>query len=219
MDQPKTPKEVDEDLTLRAWEGEDSVKGEILLAHGMSLERSIANILPDRLKHHAEDVICEAIARFWESKDKYNGDRPLGAYLYTIAKNIAIDLSAGKLGWQKSQKKEQRVDREYLESFEEPSDVELNDVEAKNKGFVNALRESMTVLSNVERDVIEAYGLANNQSHVDAAHLGVELGHKHKNGVPIPKGTIRQHKFRGKEKLAKAMRERGHDLENPGGKR
>ena len=211
--------DTDEDLTLRAWGGDDSVKGEILRAHGMSLEKSIARLLPTRFKGQAEDVVCQAIANFWASRNKYDGKRPLGAYLYTIAKNIASDLASGKRPQQKSQNMERYGDHGYLDSFEHPVEAELDQVEEENSDFIVAVRESLGLLSDIERDVIEAYGLSDNHEDVNAVQLGIELGEKYKDGVPIPKGTIRQHKFRGKEKLAKAMRQRGYDIENPGGKR
>jgi len=92
----------------------------------------------------------------------------------------------------------------------------LDAVEESQSGICKAIAESLEKLSVIERAVIEAYAVADGVS-INAGALGIELGKQHCGGVPIPAGTIRQHKFRAKNKLVTDMRKRGYELENIGG--
>ncbi len=51
---------------------------------------------------------------------------------------------------------------------------------------------------------------------MDAGDLGKELGIKHKDGVPIPAGTIRVYKLRAKAAIEKKLARAGHDLKAKG---
>lgn len=215
-DAAKRPK-TDDDLTLRIWGSDESVLGELLMSHATSIERAIANQFQN-LAADAEDIVAEAFRKFWQSRDRYDPTQSLRAYLFKIAENVAYDLASGHLRWQKSRNLEQKVDDEWLQNLEHPADDiddELDAIEVKEKGICKALRDSLKTLSPIERAVIEAYGVVNG-AEVSAAALGMELGKRYCNGVPIPTGTIRQHKYRAKNKLIAEMRKRGHELENKG---
>jgi DNA-directed RNA polymerase specialized sigma24 family protein len=130
---------------------------------------------------------------------------------------VAFDLKAGKLKWQKSANRERILDQSHLEELPGSNEPQLDDLEEANKGLTKAVQESLQELSPIERDVIEAFGCADDHE-LNAAQLGVELGRIHANGVPIPKGTIRQHKLRGKNKLIAKLKKRGYDIDNLGDK-
>jgi len=218
MGNPANPVDADEDLALRAWDGDESVLGDLLMAHASSIERAIARQFPC-LSGEAEDIVAEAFQRFWQSRDHYDATQSLRAYLYKIAVNVARNLVSGHLNWQKARLLERPTDTDWLGNVEQPSDnidETLNAVEGNQKGICKALGDSLAVLPSVERAVIEAYALADGVK-VDAGMLGVELGRRHSGGVPIPAGTIRQHKRRAKKKIIDEMRKRGYELDNAGG--
>lgn len=214
MDESSTPTETDEDIVLRAWDGDESVLADLVVKYGLSLEAAIARRLPGRLQAYAEDVVGEAIRRFWQSKDQFDAEQSLGAYLYKIALNVANDLASGHLTWQKSRNLEVTVDDEWIESLAHGRtkiDDTLDTIEENQGGINKAMALSLKTLSDIERDVIEAYGFSGDYE-VRAGVLGVELGKVHCDGVPIPAGTIRQHKLRGKNKLIAEMRKRGFEI-------
>ena len=102
MDEKPTSTSLDDDLALRAWDNDENVQGELLLHYGGALERTIANGFSRLSPIEVEDVIAEAIKRFWESRHNFDGQRSIRAYLYRIAKSVASELVSGKLNWQKS---------------------------------------------------------------------------------------------------------------------
>lgn len=217
MDDAAKSLDTEDDLVLRVWDGDEAVLGDLLISYGPSIERAIA-LQFSNLAKDAEDIVAEAFQRFWKSRDRYNAKQSLRAYLFKIAVNVARNLASGHLGWQKSRNLEQQIDDEWLHSFEQPPDTiddELDEAEDTQKGICKALRESLNVLSDIERVVIDAYAVLKSDE-ANATELGVELGKRHCNGVPIPGGTIRQHKRRAKTKLFAEMRKRGYELENIG---
>ena len=214
MDESSTPTETDEDIVLRAWDGDESVLADLVVKYGLSLEAAIARRLPGRLQAYAEDVVGETIRRFWQSRDHFDAQQSLGAYLYTIAMNVANGLASGHLKWQKSRNLEVTVDDEWIESLAHgrtETDDALDTIGEKQSGISKAMALSLETLGDIERDVIEAHGFAG-EYEVKAGILGVELGKVHCDGVPIPAGTIRQHKLRAKNKLIAEMRKRGFEI-------
>lgn len=219
MDDRTNPSDTEEDLTLRVWDGDESVLGDLLMAHASSIERAIVHQFPS-LSADTEDVVAEAFRRFWQSRDRYDPSQSLRAYLYTIAVNVARNLASGHLRWQKARRLERTASDDWLSNVSQPTSTfeeELDAVEERQQGVCIALRDSLKSLSPIERAVIEAYALANDVD-VDAGMLGVELGNTHCDGIPIPAGTIRQHKYRAKKKILGEMRKRGYELENAGGR-
>ena len=218
MDEQPNLIPTDDDLVLRAWDGDESVQGDLVVKYSMALETAISHRLPGRLKAYAEDVVAETIRRFWQSKEKFDPGQELGAYLYRIARNLANDLASGHLAWQIARNLEVTVDDECLGNIQSESHEsahELDAVEKRQTGICKAMAESLDTLNPIERDVIEAFGFAGDYE-VNAGVLGIELGKIHKEGVPIPAGTIGQHKFRAKNKLIAEMRKRGFEIEKPG---
>lgn len=217
MDTPIDTLVTDDDLTLRVWEGDESVLGDLLISFALPIERAINLRFPSISATDAEDVVAEAIMRFWRSRDRYDNKQSLGAYLYTIAVNVASNLVSGHLNWQKSRNLGQETDDGWLQQLKQPNETSgrLDAVESEQPGICKALKGVLSKLSAIERDVIEVYALAGNHP-VKSEMLGIELGRKHYGGVPIPAGTIRQYKLRAKKKIATEMRPLGYDLENLG---
>jgi DNA-directed RNA polymerase specialized sigma24 family protein len=215
MGKPTKPADSHEDLTLRLWENDEDVQGELLLLFGGMIERAIAANFPRLKPIEVEDVVAEAIRRFWDWRKKYDGKRDIRACLYRIALNVARELTGGRLKWQKARNRERIVSEEWFEHRRLRVDEQLDECEAKQPVLCKQLRHVIELLPEIQQDVIWAYGLAGDFP-LDAAILGRELGEKYKGGVPIPAGTIRQYKRRAKETIITEMRKCGFDLEKLG---
>jgi DNA-directed RNA polymerase specialized sigma24 family protein len=202
---------VTEDLTLRAWSDDETVLADLVLQCAGAIETSVAK-LPG-VKNIAEDVVCEAIARFWKFRHRYDGKRPLKAYLYRIAVNVAKEFVTGRLNWQKSRCMEAATEDGLIEQVPEKTNgtIATEQTETQTTRRDEALRSAMIKLTPVRKDIIEAYAFAGDH-RVDAGQLGIELGRRHNNGVPYPAVTVRQHKLRAKEVIVLEMRKSGFDL-------
>lgn len=215
MDEKTQLTKLDDELVLRAWDDDQSVQGELLVHYGGTLERVISyqydRLSPDQV----EDVIAEAIMRFWEWRHNFDGLRSIRACLYRIATRVASELVSGRLNWQKSRNLERPFDRSDFEEKNDNTESKLDKIEQGHPKICEDLNRVIEKLPEIQQDVIWAYGLADD-FELDAAHLGLELGDKYKDGVPIPAGTIRQYKKRAKDKIISEMRTRGHDLERLG---
>ncbi len=204
-----------DDLTLRLWEGDDSAKGDLLRAWGGKILRAIGKRYPRLSEHDREDVVAEAIARFWqyyrEIYDPALGT--IGTLLYKIAVGVASERATGRYAWQKAMLKEHGHDAEFFARIEvnEPDEEPPDDVGAEKSPVQSALAECFDALSALQQDILFSYGSARANS-LDASVVGRDLGNKHKNGVPIPAGTIRTNKSRAWDLLDKCMRKKGFDL-------
>lgn len=211
MNEQSQSANLTEDLTLRAWDNDESVLGDLVLAYAGKLECAISKEFERLSKVEVEDVVAEAIKDFWKGRHKFDGQRNLGAYLYRIANHVACELVSGRLNWQKSRNLERSVDLFLVESDGEVPVSDLDELERQHPKICEDLNQVVQQLSNIQQDVIWAYAFAGD-FELDAAHLGRELGNKHNNGVPIPAGTIRQYKKRAKDKITNEMKKRGYDL-------
>lgn len=218
MDEIPSSTELDDDLALRAWDDDETVQGEILVHYGGALECVIANQFDRLSSAEVEDVIAEAIKRFWEWRHNFDGKQSVRACLYRIATRVASELVSGRLNWQKTRNLERSYDQSHFEERNDEAETKLDDIEQRHPKICEDLKQVIGKLPDIQQDVIWAYGLAGD-FELDAAHLGRELGNKYKDGVPIPAGTIRQYKKRAKDTIINEMRRRGHDLERLGVRR
>ena len=126
----------------------------------------------------------------------------------------------GHLAWQKSRRQEQAIDPEKVNEITDPGQ-ELRECENEfqhDSKISKAARKALDTLSDLERDIIKAYGLAGD-TEIDSSKLGIELGLKHGDGAAIPGGTIRVTKHRAKAKIATEMRKLGFELTQTGAKK
>lgn len=211
MDENFPSTELDDDLALRAWEDDESVQGEILIHYGGTLECVVAKQFPRLSSVEVEDVIAEAIKRFWEWRHDFDGSQSVRACLYRIAHHAASELVSGRLKWQKARNLERTFEEVNFEEKNDGTESKLDEIENKRPNICEDLKQVIEKLPAIQQDVIWAYGLADDYE-LDAAHLGRELGEKYKDGIPIPAGTIRQYKMRAKDKIFSEMSKLGHDL-------
>tara|TARA_R110002049_G_scaffold276108_1_gene454253 strand:- start:3440 stop:4099 length:660 start_codon:yes stop_codon:yes gene_type:complete len=211
-------KSSEEDLILRVWDGDEAVLGELLMAYAIPIEKAISRHFSGLSNHDVEDVVAEAFQRFWQSRNHYDSSQSLRAYLYTIAKNVANKLVSGHLAWQKTRLLERPTSNNWLCAVEQADDAlkeKLDGIEVEQKGICKALYNALNKLPKIERDIIEAYAYSED-NEINSGALGVELGKKHCDGVPIPAGTIRQYKHRAKKKIITEMKNHGYELERTG---
>ncbi|MBL9149853.1 MAG: sigma-70 family RNA polymerase sigma factor [Phycisphaerae bacterium] len=210
-----TPKaNLEEDLTLKLWEGDESAKGELLVHWGNKLVGAIRKSFPTLSAEDCEDVVCEAIQRFWMWREKFDpGLSSIGSRLYWFAKHVAMEFKSGQLKRHQARIRERGVDAEFFDNIVAPvEEPEPPDDQGKSPSPVQrALRECFATLSVLQQDILQAYGDAG-LYELDAASLGVELGQKHKSGVPIPAGTIRTNKSRAWDAMDLCMKKKHFDL-------
>ena len=84
-------------------------------------------------------------------------------------------------------------------------------MEDQFKELLQTLHRVLDELNPVQRDVWLTYSLS--RDTVNAGELGVKLGNEHKNGDPIPAGTIRGTKRRVMTIVRDKLRDRGYDLD------
>lgn len=206
--------EIEDDLTLALWEGDDSVKGRILKAWGGRVLLAIQKSYPTLSDDDAEDVVCEAMVRFWEYRKKYDPNRAkVGTLLYKIATRVAAERISGQFAWQKARLKEEFRAAEFFEEVLANVDEEdpPEDIGPKQSLLQCSLEECWKALSPLQRDILRAFADAGTYP-LEAASLGKELGEKHRGGTPIPGGTIRVEKKRGWDSIEVCMKRKNHDI-------
>lgn len=208
------PANLEEDLTLKLWEGDETAKGELLVLWGNTLVGAIRKSFPTLSAEDAEDVVCEAIQRFWVWREKFDPSKSsIGSRLYWFAEKVAMEFRAGVLKKHQARVKEKGVDSEFFAGIATPmEEPEPPDDKGTSPSPVQrALQECFKALSDLQRDILQAYGDAGSYE-LDASSLGVELGHKHKAGVQIPAGTIRTNKSRAWDAMDLCMKKKNFDL-------
>lgn len=210
--------ELQDDLTLKLWEGDESAKAKLVIALSPSIEAAIACRFTQLSEVEIEDVVAEAIARLWRARENYDPNKaPLRAYLYKIAVNVANEYTAGRYNWQKARLLAPATDPDLLAEVlaDDAVEEQLDALEAKNPELLRAVAEAVTALPDNQRAVIEIFAHSAPRE-VNAGQVGKELGEK-LNGVPIPAGTIRQWKKRARDTVIRRLSELGFDLTNVGG--
>lgn len=206
--------DMDDDLTLRLWEGDDSVKGDLLMEWGGRVKAAIRKAYARLSEEDLEDVIAEAVMRFWVYRERYDPSKArIGTLLYKMADNVAKERISGRLAWQKARIKERGVSDEFFADIasELAETVAPDDIGPGQSPLQKALADCFGQLQGLQQDILQAYFDAGSYP-LDAATLGIELGDKHKNGVPIPGGTIRVSKSRAWDSLEGCMRKKRFDL-------
>lgn len=204
----------EEALTLRMWDGDDNVRGELLVRLGTTLINAIRKSYPSLSADEAEDVVCEAIVRFWVWREKYDPAKSsIRSRLYWFATRVAMEYVGGVVKKHQGRIREKGVEAEFFESIPaEMDEPEPDDDHGKQPSPIQrSLRECFSKLSDLQREILQAIAEAGAYG-VDAGELGVRLGDKFKDGVPIPAGTIRTNKSRAWESLDLCMKSKGFDL-------
>jgi RNA polymerase sigma-70 factor (ECF subfamily) len=133
-----------------------------------------------------EDLVSQVFLKAWENLNRYKiGRSPFIAWLYTIARNLVIDHYMTK-------KNTLSLD----EAIALPSDMELPDEEAQMHFDLDAMRDSLQVLSKDQQQVLILKYIVGLPNESIAKIMNKQ------------EGTIRGLQMRGLQTLAKHMREK-----------
>jgi RNA polymerase sigma-70 factor, ECF subfamily len=133
-----------------------------------------------------EDLVSQVFLKAWENLDRYKvGRSPFIAWLYTIARNLVIDHYRTK-------KKTLPLD----EVRALPSDMELPDEEVQMHFDLDAMRDSLQILSKDQQQVLILKYIVGLPNESIAKIMNKQ------------EGTIRGLQMRGLQTLAKHMREK-----------
>ena len=202
----------DQDMTLRVWDGDEAVLGELVMKHYGAIRSFIQRSYPRLRDEDVEDIVSEGIWRFWSCRQRYDGKRPLGPWLCKFAINVAMEFVARRFKWQKARQLEVHVDFPIESAAAKETEDKLDRVETQNPKLLSEIQRVIAKLPPLQRDIWYAYAFAGNLTP-DAGALGVELGMKYENGVPIPAGTIRVYKSRAIGTVKAEMKKLGYDLD------
>jgi RNA polymerase sigma-70 factor (ECF subfamily) len=133
-----------------------------------------------------EDLVSQVFLKAWENLDRYKvGRSPFIAWLYTIARNLVIDHYRTK-------KNTLALD----EVLALPSDMQLPDEEVQMHFDLDAMRDSLQVLSKDQQQVLILKYIVGLPNESIAKIMNKQ------------EGTIRGLQMRGLQTLAKHMREK-----------
>lgn len=217
-DQHRPPEGQDDELVLSIWEGDENAKAQLIYRYVPALERAIGGRFRRLHSGEVEDVVAEAIRRFWERRLEFDPKEvKLSVRLYRICKQVAMEYVSGRLNWQKARLLETGMDNSTLEIAGSSDKIEddLDRLESERSPLIKTLAAEFAKLSPLEQDVWTAFAEAGDYE-LNAAQMGIELGKKYQGGVPYTSVNIRQIKFRAKQKLTAAMKTRGFDLKKLG---
>lgn len=201
--------QIDDELTLKIWDGDPKVLREIIQRHYSSLTLFVAKNFPLLTGTEPEDIAQESLRIFWCKRDSYDGETPLFSWLFGIAKNVAKEHVGRRRNWVKAAKLEKTVDDEFWASHEDSKlEDRLDEKEDSNPELLAQVAEALKNLRPLYRDILEAYAFAGSITP-NATKLGIELGKKHKDGIPIPSGTIRVYHGRAKEAFVSELKKVG----------
>ena len=204
MDKPRNASDVEHEIAIRLWDGDDTVLGEILVQYAGPLGKSLGRKYPSLSSEDIEDIVCEAIKRLWIKRKGYYGpQRAIRALLYRIADNIAKDiLKSGWQGLRQKMKQYTNFDIEKLATTCLNEDrVEL--LKAEDSALNTDLRAIVQSLPEIQQRIVWAFALSPD-GEVNAAALGHELGYA--------ASTIRVYLKRAKDQIRLQMEKRGHHL-------
>lgn len=122
------------------------------------------------------------------------------------------EFVARRFKWQKARQLEVHVDFPIESAAAKETEDKLDRVETQNPKLLSEIQRVIAKLPPLQRDIWYAYAFAGNLTP-DAGALGVELGMKYENGVPIPAGTIRVYKSRAIGTVKAEMKKLGYDLD------
>ena len=210
MQEQKTAQEIHEEIALKVLCNDQTALEDILRHYSGALERALVGRFNGSLSlEDAEDVVCEAVRRFWQHRATYDDKKgSVRCLLYVIARNLALDLL--KKG-RRRRSREVCVEQDHLAELAR-IDRHLNHVDADDGGVLEpesqarqeAARRVLASLPEVQRQILTEDMLAEDDG-VEAAELGARLG-------GLPASTVRVYRKRARDAFRKGMSKLGFDL-------
>ena len=192
--------DVHDDIALKLICGEESVYEDIVRNYAPAIQAWLLSLPFGLSRDDAEDLVCEAIMRLWEKRERYDDSKgSVRSYLYKIAKNLLLDRP--KSSRFKTMQQERHVSDEYMKNLAAPKKKSASkSPEDQDMPILIAVRETLRELPEMQRKVLLEDAGATEE--LPAPELGEILG-------GIPAGTIRQYRKRGKDTLRRKLTERG----------
>jgi len=210
MDRTQIYDEIQDNIALKLYYGDESAILDILENYGPALESWLNQVyVKDRgvlAYEDTEDIVCESIRKLWYSRQSYDDKKSkIKTWLFRIAENTAKDLL--KVSWHKAKQLESSVEPEFLQQClcEERHLNQFNSDSNGDNNSINitAAQDALKELKHEYRIILIADAMADGTA--DSAELGKQLG-------GLPSGTVRVYRLRAKKAFQKAMEKHGFSL-------
>ena len=181
----------DSDLASRFASGDPDTVRVLYQSHGRMVFAIAYKVLGDT--GLAEDATQQTFVQAWRAAGSYDPTRPLGAWLTTIAKRVAIDVY-------RREKRHRNLDD--IDTSDSPSLITLPP-SAEQIHDIAEVRKALDRLPDADRDLIR-------MQHFDElshAEIATELA--------IPLGTVKSRTFRAHRRLAGMLAHLRSDAEAP----
>jgi RNA polymerase sigma factor (sigma-70 family) len=208
MDELVSEEDLQDEIALKVFEGDESALEDILRHYAPRIEMSLGKNYSGLLNRaDIEDVLSIAIMKFWKHREQY--DDKLGsirAWLYRIADNSAKDLL--RAGWHQARQLEKYTDKEFLENslVIEQHTLQKTSIEQdtpESAKMVNAAQQVLNSLPDIQQKILQADAMIDGVA--DSAELGKRIG-------GYPSATIRQYRMRAKKAFREGMKKLGFEI-------
>lgn len=208
MEKTLAPQELQDEIALKIFEGDESALSDILLNYAPPITSVLAKKFRDQLNEQdIEDIMSISLMKFWDKRHSYDDKKgTVKAFLYVIAENTAKDVL--KLGWYQARQKEIILEKEYIEQSlvyeRHPNQLSLEtDSNEPSDEMTQAVHQALDELPEIQRKIIMTDTMAGGEA--SSAELGKQLG-------GIPATTVRVYRKRAKEAFCQAMKKRGFNI-------
>jgi RNA polymerase sigma-70 factor, ECF subfamily len=180
---------LEPDVLERFCAGEAEALAEVYRRYARPVWGLAMGILRDR--QLAEDAVTEAFMRAWRAAPSFDRARPLGPWLFTLARRAALDV----------RRRESRPTRGGHELEQDVVAIEFPDIGATWEAW--EVRRAVAELPSEEQIVVRLAHF-NELSHAEiAAELGVALG------------TVKSRSHRAHRRLAERLSHLRQETERP----
>lgn len=207
MDKALTEQDLQDDIALKVYEGDESALSDILRYYAPRIENYLINQYRGQLNNaDVEDVVCIMVRKFWDYREQYDDKKgTIKSFLYFIANNVTKDIL--RTGWYKARQLERSTEREFFEQSlitenhlnQSPMDTE----NSEESDIIKATNKVLSNLSDIQRKILLADAMADGVA--ESAELGERLG-------GYPAATIRQYRMRAKKAFRDGMKKLGFNI-------
>jgi RNA polymerase sigma factor (sigma-70 family) len=209
MAKPSSWQDLQDDVALRLWDGDESVLKTILQYYAPALIKCLhAKYAQTLTLEDVEEVVGDAIRILWADRKNYDDKKAtVWTWLYRIADYDAQDLVAK--GWQRVRRREATgVDMMLAERPVRRIPGRSLKPDKQRQRLFTDVRQVVEALSDAQRVILVAKAMAPD-GEVTAGKLAEELG--------MPEATVRVYLMRARETAKRELAKRGHHLPQKGG--
>lgn len=169
---------ADRQLAARFHAGGEASIRELYERFSGPIHTVAASILADR--ELVADAVQQTFVKAWQAADRYDPTRPLGPWLYAIARRVAIDIY-------------RRESRPTQAGHDAETDVSVDPPDIEKAWTIWEVRQAIDRLDPIEQEVVRLSHLEGYSHPEIAAQLGV------------PVGTIKSRSHRAHKRLAQLL--------------